>query len=244
MHASRAGPWLLHEEYRRLYSQHLGTELEMLVIGDYGYPLLLFPTSNGRYYEAKDFHLVDTVRWFIENRLLKLICIDSGDKWSWYAKHLHPGTRVHNHGLYDRMVSDELVPRLQQECQVDKIGVAGCSLGGYQALNFAFRHPNQVAHMFSMGAAFDIRMFLDGHYDEQAYFHNPLDYMPNAQDDNFYRMNIVLGTAEHDFCKDSNYKMSGILAHKHIPHRLDVRPGTHDWPEWRGMFPDYVSTIF
>ena len=140
---SLAGPCLLHEEYRRFYSHNLGTDLEMMVFGDYGYPVIVFPTSNGRYYEAKDFHLVDSVRWFIENRLLKLVCIDSGDKWSWYAKHLHPGTRVHNHNLYDRMVSEELVPRLQQECQVEKVGVAGCSLGGYQALNFAFRHPEQ-----------------------------------------------------------------------------------------------------
>ncbi|RZJ59010.1 MAG: hypothetical protein EOO58_04465 [Hymenobacter sp.] len=96
-----------------------------------------------------------------------------------------------------------------------------------------------------MGAAFDIKMFLDGHYDEQTYFHNPPDYMPNAQDDNFYKMNIILGTAEHDFCKPGNYQMSEILSRKGIPHRLDVRPhGTHDWPVWRDMFPEYVSTIF
>ena len=69
--------------------------------------------------------------------------------------------------------------------------------------------------------------------------------MPNAQNDNFYKMNIILGTAEHDFCKDANYRMSDILARKSIPHRLDVRPnGTHDWPVWRDMFPEYVSTIF
>ncbi|WP_317172280.1 alpha/beta hydrolase-fold protein [Hymenobacter sp. BRD67] len=152
----------MHEEYRRFYSQDLGVDMEMLVVGDYGYPVIIFPTSNGRYFEARDFHLTDSVRWFVENRLLKLICIDSGDKWSWYAKHLHPGTRVHNHGLYDRMISDELVPRFQQECQVDKVGVAGCSLGGYQALNFAFRHPDQVAHLFSMGLPSTFECFWTG----------------------------------------------------------------------------------
>ena len=178
----------------------------MLVVGDYGYPVLIFPTSNGRYYEAKDFHLLDTVRWFVENRLLKLICIDSGDKWSWYAKHLHPGTRVHNHGLYDRMVSDELVPRLQQECQVDKIGVAGCSLGGYQALNFAFRHPNQVAHLFYDGCGLrHPACFMAGYHDEQAY---TTTTRPNTCPVPiamilFSGMNIILGTAEHDFCKPS-----------------------------------------
>ena len=223
----------------------MGLDMEMLVMGHHGYPVLIFPTSNGRYYEARDFHLTDAARWFVDNGLVKLFCIDSGDKWSWYAKHLHPGTRVHNHGLYDRMVAEELVPAIQRECQVDKVGVAGCSLGGYQALNFAFRHPNLVAHLFSMGASFDIKMFLDGHYDEQAYFHNPPDFMPNAQDEHLWRMNIILGTAEHDFCKNSNYQMSEILSRKGIAHRLDVKPyGTHDWPVWREMFPEYLSTIF
>ncbi|WP_317172281.1 hypothetical protein [Hymenobacter sp. BRD67] len=37
-------------------------------------------------------------------------------------------------------------------------------------------------------------------------------------------MNIILGTAEHDFCKEANYRMSDILARKGIAHRLDVRP--------------------
>jgi esterase/lipase superfamily enzyme len=235
----------LHEDYRRFYSHHLGLELEMLVIGDYGYPIIIFPTSNGRYYEAKDFKLVDSVRWFIDNKLIKLYCIDSGDRWSWYAKHLHPGTRVWNHTLYDRFVADELVPSIQRECQVDKVAVAGCSLGGYQALNFAFRHPNLVAHMFSMGASFDIRMFMGGFYNEEVYYNNPPDYMPNAIDENLWRMNIILGTAEHDFCKNANYQMSDILSRKGIAHRLDVRHyGTHDWPVWRDMFPAYVSSIF
>ena len=219
--------------------------MEMLVLGDYGYPVLIFPTSNGRYFEARDFKLTESVQWFVDNRLIKLFCIDSGDKWSWYAKHLHPAVRVHNHNLYDRMLAEELVPRILHECQVDKIGVAGCSLGGYQALNYAFRHPDQVAHLFSMGASFDIKQFIDGHYDEQTYFHNPPDYMPDAQNEHFYRMNIILGTAEHDFCKEDNYQMSAILSRKGIPHRLDVKPnGTHDWPVWREMFPEYVATIF
>ncbi|NML64773.1 esterase family protein [Hymenobacter sp. RP-2-7] len=234
----------MHEDYRRFYSHHLGLELEMLVLGNYGYPIIIFPTSNGRYYEAKDFKLVDSVRWFIDNKLIKLYCIDSGDKYSWYAKHLHPGTRVWNHTLYDRFVADELVPAIQRECQVDKVGVAGCSLGGYQALNFAFRHPGLVAHMFSMGASFDIRMFMGGYYDEQVYYNNPPDYLPNDQDPDLWRMNIILGTAYDDFCKDSNYQIADILSRKGIAHRLDVRPGTHDWPVWRDMFPEYVSTIF
>jgi esterase/lipase superfamily enzyme len=151
---------------------------------------------------------------------------------------------VQNHVFYDQFLSDELVPMLQQECHVDKIGVAGCSFGGYQALNFAFRHPHQVAHLFTMGAAFDIRQFMDGYHDDNVYFNNPPEFMHGAQSEHFHWMNIILGTAEHDFCRDDTYHMSAILRHKGIPHRLDVKPfGNHDWPVWREMFPEYLSTI-
>lgn len=234
----------MHEEYRRFYSHNLGRDIELLVYGNWGYPVLLFPTTMGRYYEYKNFNFIETARWFVETGKIKLICVDSIDRDSWYARHLHPGTRVYNHILYDRFLSEELVPSIQRECSVGKIGVAGCSFGGFQALNFAFRHPDQVAYMFSMGAAFDIRSFMHGHYDENVYFNNPPDYIPNAHNDHFYHMKIVLGTSEYDFCRPENHRMSDILNRKGIPHWLDVRPwGEHDWPIWREMFPHYLSLI-
>ena len=216
----------------------------MLVFGSWGYPVVIFPTSGGRDNEARDFKLVEAARPFIEAGRIKLFCIDSIDRFSWYAKHLHPAVRVQNHVFYDRFLSDELVPMLQRECSVDKIGVAGCSFGGYQALNIAFRHPEQVAHVFTMGAAFDIRQFVDGHHDDNVYFNNPPEFMPHAHSEHFRWMNIILGTAEYDFCKDDTFRMSHILAHKGIQHTLDIKPfGNHDWPVWREMFPQYLNTI-
>ncbi len=234
----------MHEEHRRWYSHHLGRHIDLLVFGNWGYPVLIFPTTMGRYYEAKDFKLTESARHLVETGKVKLICVDSIDRDSWYAKHLHPGTRIWNHVLYDRFLSQELVPDIQRECNVQKIGVAGCSFGGFQALNFAFRHPGQVGHLFSMGAAFDIRSFMGGYYDDNVYYNNPPDYIPNAQNPEFYKINIVLGTAKHDFCRGSNEQMSGILRAKNINHRLDIKPwGEHDWPVWRDQFPNYLAMI-
>ncbi|GAB3733669.1 alpha/beta hydrolase-fold protein [Hymenobacter agri] len=234
----------MQEQHRRFYSHHLGQDIDMLVFGTWGYPVLIFPTSGGREYEARDFQLIEAARPLVEAGRVKLFCIDSIDKHSWYAKHLEPRIRVQNHVFYDQFLSEELVPMLQRECNVDKIAVAGCSFGGYHALNFAFRHPNQVAHLFTMGAAFDIRQFLDGYHDDNVYFNNPPEFIPGAHSEHFQWMNIILGTAEHDFCKPANYDMSRILSEKGIRHRLEVKPhGNHDWPVWREMFPEYLSTI-
>ncbi|MCS6821903.1 MAG: alpha/beta hydrolase-fold protein [Microscillaceae bacterium] len=234
----------MQESYHRFYSHRLGREISMLVFGHWGYPVLIFPTSRGRYYEAKDFKLVESARWFIETGKIKLYCIDSIDVDSWYAYHLHPAVRVYNHTCYDRMLNEELVPAIQWECNTSKIGVAGCSFGGYHAVNFAFKHPEKVGYLFSMGGAFDIKGFLHGYYDENVYFNNPVDFIPNAFNEHFYRMGIVLGTSEYDICRGDNEYLSHILHQKGIPHWLDIRPlANHDWPIWREMFPHYLSQI-
>lgn len=234
----------MQESYHKFWSNRLGREIEMLKFGNWGYPILLFPTSMGRYYENKDFKLIEAARGLIESGKIKIYCIDSIDRDSWYGKHLHPATRVYNHTCYDRMLNEELVPSIQKECNVDKIGVAGCSFGGYHALNFAFKHPEKVAYMFSMGGAFNIKSQLGGYYDDNVFFNNPPDYIPDAQNGHFHDMKIVLGTSEHDFCKGENEWMSQILHRKGIDHWLDIRPfANHDWPVWRQMFPEYLSKI-
>lgn len=234
----------LQERYIRYYSHCIGRDIEMLVYGHWGHPVLIFPTTMGKYYQAKDFQLTESARGLVEAGKVKLYCVDSIDRDSWYGKHLHPSMRVRNAIQYDRFLNDELVPAMQSECNVGKIAVAGCSFGGFQAANFAFKHPEKVSHLFTMGAAFDIRSFLSGYYDDNVYFNNPPDYLPNSDNSNLWQMDIVLGTCSADFCKADNERLSGILASKNINHWLDIRwHGTHDWPIWREMFPEYLSRI-
>jgi len=184
----------LQEKYHKFYSPSLGRNIEMLEYGHWGYPILLFPTSRGTHYQNRDFGLTKTVQGFVDSGKVKLYCIDSIDADTWYARHLHPAVRVLNHICYDRMLSEEIVPYLQSTSHVEKIGVGGCSFGGFQAANFAFKHPELVAHMFSMGGAFDIKTFLGGYYDDNVYFNNPVDFMQNEQGWRYNHMKIVLGT--------------------------------------------------
>lgn len=233
-----------HEHYHKWYSPRLSREIEILAFGTRGYPVILFPTSMGHYYENKDFKLIDSVNWFLDEGLVKIYCVDGIDELSWYNKGIHPADRVKNHIWYDQMLLHELVPLCQRETGVARVATAGCSFGGYHATNFAFRHPEAVKYVFNMGAAFDIRDQLDGYYDDNVYFNNPMDYLPNAQSDFFHDMFVVLGTGTHDMCWNANERMAEILRRKGIPHWLDVRQNApHDWPAWREMFPHYLSLI-
>ncbi|MFI5144931.1 MAG: esterase family protein, partial [Ignavibacteria bacterium] len=223
-------------------------DFEMLVFGESGYPVLLFPTSMGRFNENKDFGLIDSVSDFVNSGRITIFCPDGIDSQSWYNKSIHPVDRVKTHLAYENVLLYDVIPFAAKRSGINKVGVAGCSFGGYHALNLAFRHPDKIGYLLNMSGAFNIKQFLNGYYDDNCYFNNPPDYMPNLNDENILneirKMGIVLGTGEHDACKDDNFNMSDILNNKKINHWLDFHPGEgHDWPFWKSWFPKYLEQI-
>lgn len=234
----------MNEAYKKWYSHNLSRDFEMLVFGHDGYPLILFPTSMGRYYEGKDFKMIESIRWFIDEGRIKVYCVDSIDALSWYNKSIHPEERVKNHILYDKLILEEICGMARQETGHRKVIAAGCSFGGYHAVNFAFRHPWLVSHVFSMSGAFDMRAQLDGFYNDDVYFNNPVDYIPNDNNPELWNMRIILGTSDRDICRADNERLSDILAQKGMGHWLDMRHNAdHDWPIWREMLPQYLSEL-
>lgn len=234
----------MKEQYYKWYSPNLSKDIEMLVFGHQGYPVILFPTSMGRYYEGKDFDLVQAAHWFLERGFTQIFCPDSVDAHSWYNKQIHPAQRVRNHVWYDKMVYEEIAQRIRWNTPGGKVVVAGASFGGYHAVNFAFKHPDVVSHLFSMSGAFDIKMFMDGYYNDNVYFNNPVDFVSGLNHPNLWNMSIVLGTSEWDICRPANEHLSHLLNQKNVPHWLDMRGWKeHDWPLWREMFPHYISRI-
>jgi len=234
----------VQEAYHKWYSPSIGRDFEMLVFGHAGQPLILYPTSKGAYYQNKDMGLIDAAAWFLENGLVKIYCPDSIDAFSWYNKSISPSVRAYNHTCYDKLIVTEIIPRAQQETGYAKIAAAGCSFGGYHAVNTAFHHPSITSYCFSMSGAFDVKQFMDGHYDDNVYFNNPVDFIPGDNDPDLWKIKIVLGTCEHDICREDNLRLSDILRKKNIDHWLDIRPNaTHDWPIWKEMFPHYLSLI-
>jgi len=234
----------MQEQHFHWHSPILDRNIDMLVFGHTGYPVVLFPTSMGSFHENKDMGLIESVRWYVEEGLIQIYCPDSIDKDSFYNKQVAPHTRIHNHGVYDRFICHEVVEKIKDHTAVGKVVVAGCSFGGYHAANFAFRHPGYVSHMFSMSGAFGIKSFMEGYWSDDVFYHSPEDYLPGLNDASLWQMDVVLGTSNWDICFDDNLRLHRILEAKHLPHWLDIRPDRqHDWPLWKEMFPHYLSRI-
>ncbi len=234
----------MQEFTHRWYSPNIGSEFTTLSFGHAGFPLVLFPTSMGTYYENKDFKLIESASWFIDQGLIRIYCPDGVDKMSWYNKGIHPFQRAQNHIWYDKFLYEELMPLIRQESGIDRIAFAGCSFGGYHAMNFAFRHPEMAKYVLNMGGAFSIKSMVDNHYNDDIYFNNPVDFIPGLSNPLSWDIFVILGTGDHDMCKEDNIEMARILGNKGIEHWLDIRPNAqHDWPVWREMFPHYLSAI-
>jgi esterase/lipase superfamily enzyme len=238
----------LKEEYHKWHSQFIDREFEMLVFGHAGFPVIIFPTSRARYYQAKDFGLINAAAYLIDTGKVKIYCPDSLDNLSWYNTNIHPADRVKTQIAYEEVILNDVIEFAFQDTGFDKVGLAGCSFGGYHSANIAFRNPDKVSYLFTMGGASNVKRFLDGYYDDNCYFNNPPDYLANLTDDKILdaikKMGIILGTGEFDMCLDENKELSRILSEKQIPHWLDVRKNTgHDWNWWKEMFVEYLSKI-
>ncbi len=238
----------MKEEYIKWYTPHLSKDFEMLSFGHAGVPVIAFATSQGQYYQNKDFGLVESARWFIENGLVKIYCPDSFDAQSWYNRGIHPADRVRSHLAFERVIINEVVGRAQHETGHHKVIFAGASFGGFHAINHAFKFPHLTREVYSMSGAYDMSSFLDGYSDNETYFNSPMAFLQGMQEGdalhNIRQMKVVLGVPEHDATKEDNFKLSEIMNSKHINHWFDFRHGAnHDWPIWCEMFPLYLSKI-
>ena len=242
----------MNREYHKHYSSRLGREMELLVFGDAGLPVVVFPTSAGRFYEFEDRGMIAALAGRIDVGQLLVVCVDSVDAESWYNRQAPPRWRIARQLHFERYVLDEVAPLLRSRLQRSLAGdgrmvALGCSFGGYHAVNFAMRHPEVFSGFLSMSGAFDLTSFLDGYYDEDCYFNLPTHYLPNLTDpwylDRFRRNNnYVLATGRDDQCLAQNRALAGILSAKGIPHQLHVwdAHNSHDWPTWQRMVAEYL----
>ncbi len=236
----------MNREHHRWFSNDLNRDMDMLVFGHAGTPVLVFPTSMGKFFEYEDRGMIAALGHKVGNGEVQIFCPDGVDSESWYNKQAHPRWRIIRHMQYENYILHDVLPLIRARNQSSNLSATGCSFGAYHALNFSLRHPDVVTHCVCMGGSYDIKQFLNGYYDDDVYFNNPPDFLPRVSDEWFLsryrdRVKWVLATGEWDQCMDQNVKMAHIMGSKGIPHWLDIwgNQTGHDWPWWRSMAQKY-----
>jgi esterase/lipase superfamily enzyme len=231
--------------YHKWYSPALGRDMELLEFGHGGVPMIVFPTSKGKFYEYEDRGMIGALWDRLEQGRIHAFCVDSVDVESWYNYGIWPGDRVYRHMLYERYIVEEVIPLIRHKNWDSRLGVTGCSFGGYHAVNIAMRHPERFTSCVSMGGAYDLHSFMRGYSDMNFYYNQPLDFLPNLTDHNtlerIRRMAVVLATGELDICLNDNIRLSHVMSAKALPHWLDIWGNStgHDWPWWQQMARKY-----
>jgi esterase/lipase superfamily enzyme len=234
----------MHREYHHWVSPHLGRSMETLVFGDGGAPVVVFPTTMGRFYQYEDFGMVAALAAKIDAGYIQLFCPDSVDAESWYNKAVPPRQRVQRHLDYERYILDEYIPFIRRRNPGPLI-VTGTSFGAYHAVNTAFRHPDLFVKLVALSGRYDVKGFLNGYYDDDVYFNCPTDFLPGLTDPTYLnpmrRMQIVLLAGEHDLALASTRFVSETLTAKGVVNELAIWWGqTHDWPLWREAIVHYL----
>ncbi len=236
----------MNREYHKWWSPRLGRDMELLVHGHAGVPVVVFPTSQGRFYEFEDRGMVAAIAAKIDNGEVQLYCVDSVDAESWYNRAVPPRWRIARQVQYQEYILDELMPLVRQKNWSPQRITLGASFGGYHAVNLALRHPDAFTGFLSMSGAFDLSAFLRGYHDQDVYFNTPPQYLPGLADpwylDLYRRNTYLLATGWDDQCLGQNQHLAHILGQKGIPHQLQVWDtwNSHDWPTWQRMIQAYL----
>jgi len=230
----------LKRDYRKWHSAVLGREMELLVFGEGGTPVLVFPTSMGRFYQWEDFGMISHMAERIEAGWLQLWCVDSVDSESFYDKKKAPQERAARHLAYERYIVEEVLPAIRTGNPVDFLIVTGASFGAFHALAFTTRRPGLARKAIGLSGAYDAARWLGGSREGEAYYVNPLTFLPNLNDERYLAplraTEIVIATGRDDPNVGESRRMATALQEKGVPASLHVWDGwAHDWPYWKEM---------
>lgn len=243
----------MERQQQHWYSPRLGLDMGLVVYGNYGPPLLCFPTSGGDEWEMEQQTMVRSLAPYIDAGRLKLFTVRAATRESFFNRDAHPFHRSWMQKQYDEYIRWEVVPFILSHCQNVEIPIStmGASLGAYHAANTLLKHPDVVKRCFALSGLYDLRGFMDGLYDENFYFNNPVDYMANLSDPWYFAQlagcDIHLATGCGPWEKpEPTRQLSAVLQHKGIAHHLDDwgSQGGHDWPYWHHMMWEYVGREF
>ncbi len=233
------------------HSSYLDREVSVARWGDFGRPVLMFPTAGGDAEEIERFHVVDACAELIAAGRIKLYSCDS---LNGRALLTHEGDSFHLSWVLRRFlefIGNELVPAIRTDCRDDSIEIvtAGPSIGAYNALAAVCRYPEVFSNAICMSGTYDLDRFMNGPTNDHFRWASPLHFVDSLPDDHLHRLrqrSVVLacGGGAHEDVGES-WRVANLLGWARVPNRVDEwgPEWPHDWQTWRAMLPHYVGQL-
>lgn len=227
-------------------SPSMGKKVSLTVFGTQGTPILAFPTDGGSLSDWEDLGLIDALAYQVQEGHNQIFCIESADNDSFFNTSLEPSKRISRYRLYEQFVTDEVIPFIRKEADNLFVIACGVHMGGYHALNLMLKHPALIQKVIAIGGRFQIRPFMGDYFDDLVYYNNPVEFLPNLDDqimlEEIRGCDIRLVVTPDDPYLDLNYMLSDILRSKAIDHIFDywMEPGSHPHDTWAAILQRHV----
>ena len=242
----------MNREHHKWYSPNLGRDMELLVHGTGGVPFMIFPCSNGRFYDFEDRKMFETVRSEIFHGKAIFFSVDGID-WETWHNYVDFAGGAARHKDYDNYIVNEVIPFIHNYLgNNERVIAGGASMGAYHAVNFFLRHPEFFGGTLAMSGNYHLKHFFGDYSDDNVYYNSPLSYMPNMENQwylDWYRKSKIIistgqGAWEETMVEDTR-ELEGIFKDKGIPAFFDYwgHDVNHDWPWWEKQFPHFVRML-
>ncbi len=234
------------------HSQVLSKQMPVAIYGHFGVPVMVFPTADQDFEEYERQGMIETLAPFIQQGMVKLFCVSAINRESWMNRKISPAERAYRQSLFDRHVTEELVPLIYHDCNGKlPIATVGSSFGAYHAANTLIKHPDLFRWCIAMSGIYDVSTYFDGHYDQNCLENNPCDYLARLQDSkhiqalNHCSINILCGQGPWERVEWSR-QLPQALARRGIDHNFDLwgHDVAHDWPWWKIQLGLYFPRLF
>ena len=223
----------------------------VLAYGQYGRPVVAFPSENGEPHDWEAQGMVDALAGLIDGGKVKLYCVPSFDRESWTRNDLPLEERARRHGHYEWWVLTRLVPFVQADSHTHEAIVTGTSFGAYHAANFCLKRADLFPVGICMSGVYDVTVQGGGARGDAVYFNNPVDYVTNLEGDHLEWLRaqasllLVCGQGQWEDTTgalESTKRFAVLLGEKGLRHELDLwgHDVPHDWPSWRAQISHHL----
>lgn len=236
----------VQREYHKWHSPTLNRDMELLVFGHSGARVIVFPTSEGRFFDWENRGMLNALARHIENGWVQVYCVDSVDPESWFNRHISPGDRTWRHLQYQDYIINEVLPFTLSKNDNSFVIGTGASFGAYHCASIALRFPEHFNRVLAMSGVYDVREWTDGFMDDYIAQGSPCEYLCRLHDgehiEKIKKLDIIIPIGNEDPLFDNNKWFSDLLWEKGIWHAFRVWNGfAHDWPQWYEMIQDYIG---
>ena len=233
-------------EYFKEYSPALERDMEFMVYGHAGRPVLYIPCQDGRFHDFGDFHMADTLAPWIDSGQIIVFSVDTIDKETWSDKNGDPYWRARRHEQWMSYLFYEMAPKILDWTKQEGIISFGCSLGATHAANLYLRRPDLFNGCLALSGIYTADYGYGGYTDEVVYQNSPVHYMANLPENHPYielfnrqRAAICVGLGAWEQ-PETTRQLADIFHRKGIHTWVDFwgHDVNHDWPWW------YKQTVY